>query len=404
MQNELLALEKKHCIGWREYRIGDLFEKLDLKRLKEGIFDKQNEISKIRNEEFDLPLVNAKNGDNGIMYYARSSDYESAEMTLDIVGDGAVSTGNVYPQPERTGVLYNAYLVKPKWEIVTKNQLLFMAPTVEKSIKLKFGYENKAGWEKVKFEKITLPTANNEIAFDYIEEFIATLDAERLATLDAYLTTTNLKDYTLTSEEAQALADIDKVEWGEFKIGELFEIKPTKNYGLTNQKLFETKGETPVVSNTSINNGITGYIGLEPTEKGNMIIFSDTTTDEGIFYQPNDFVGYSHVQGMHPKVEHSFEKFDYLYIATAFKKAVRGKYNYGTKMNRESIAKEKIQLPIKSAHTPDYAFMTTYIKAMQKVVIKNVVEWADKRIAKTKEAVEKSTRHCEPFPLRHCEP
>ena len=40
------------------------------------------------------------------MYYGRSSDFESAEMTIDIVNDGAVSTGNVYPQPHITGVSY----------------------------------------------------------------------------------------------------------------------------------------------------------------------------------------------------------------------------------------------------------------------------------------------------------
>ncbi len=135
------------------------------------------------------------------------------------------------------------------------------------------------------------------------------------------------------------------IEWREFKIGDLFEIRPTKNYGLSNGDLLSSKGSIPVVSNTSINNGITAYVDLEPTEKGNIITFSDTTTDEAIFYQPDDFVGYSHIQGMHKKFDEKIGKYHYLFIVTAFRNAVRGKYDYGNKFNRANAAKEKIQLP-----------------------------------------------------------
>ncbi|WP_411326680.1 restriction endonuclease subunit S [Helicobacter pylori] len=129
-------------LTWQHFKLGDLFEKLDLK-FKKKTFNKQKDISKVQTSEFDLPLVNAKNGDNGIMYYGRSSDFESAEMTIDIVNDGAVSTANVYPQLLKTGVLYNAYLIKPKFT-PTRETLLFFTPCIYKAIKLKFSYENKA--------------------------------------------------------------------------------------------------------------------------------------------------------------------------------------------------------------------------------------------------------------------
>ena len=80
----------------------------------------------------------------------------------------------------------------------------------------------------------------------------------------------------------------------------MFEIHPTKNYGLTNSKLFETKGSVAVIVNSSANNGVGGYVDLTSTEKGNIVTFSDTTTSDSIFYQPNDFIGYSHVQGVYP--------------------------------------------------------------------------------------------------------
>ncbi len=167
-------------LTWQHFKLGDLFEKLDLK-FKKKTFNKQKDISKVQTSEFDLPLVNAKNGDNGIMYYGRSSDFESAEMTIDIVNDRAVSTANVYPQLLKTGVLYNAYLIKPKFT-PTRETLLFFTPCIYKAIKLKFSYENKASWNKVKNELISLPlkpTAKTQtledIDFNFMRTFINAL-------------------------------------------------------------------------------------------------------------------------------------------------------------------------------------------------------------------------------------
>ena len=182
-KSEKEALEKfeNNQIEWGEFRIGDLFYKVKLRRLKKD-FDKEEDLSTVKTNEFNLPLVNAKDGNNGIMYYGRSEDFESVEMSIDIVNDGAVFTGNVYPQPKKTGVLYNAYLIKTRFEI--KEELLyFFATSIFKSIKKKFGYENKASWEKVKNEKIKLPikdkTKGNKIEnidFDFMENFIRAIE------------------------------------------------------------------------------------------------------------------------------------------------------------------------------------------------------------------------------------
>jgi len=46
-----------------------------------------------------------------------------------------------------------------------------------------------------------------------------------------------------------------------------------------------------------------------------------------------------------------------------------------------------IQLPITADNTPDFTYMEKYIKAQQKLVIKNVVLWKDKQINATKTAI-----------------
>ena len=182
---------------FREFTVGELFDKLNLKRIK-PTFDKRSDLSKVQTEEFDLPLVNAKAGSNGIMYYGRSGDWESDAMTIDIVSNGAVSTGMVYAQPHATGVLWDAYLIKLKSDIlsdVTVEHLLFLATTIQKSIQLKFNYSNKAVWAKVQNETIQLPVkpgtdyvnyTEDGIDWDYMASYVRVMEKQVIADVVDY--------------------------------------------------------------------------------------------------------------------------------------------------------------------------------------------------------------------------
>jgi len=190
---EQQILSAKPTFG--EFKVEDLFDKLDLKRIK-PTFDKKSDLSKVQTEEFDLPLVNAKAGNNGIMYYGRSGDWESETMTIDIVNDGAVSAGMVYAQPQATGTLYNAYQIKLKAEVlseVTVPHLLFLATTIQKSIQNKYNYSNKAVWSKVSSELIKLPlkpdtdtNASTDIDWDYMEAYIRAIEKKVIADTVTY--------------------------------------------------------------------------------------------------------------------------------------------------------------------------------------------------------------------------
>lgn len=150
-----------------------------------------------------------------------------------------------------------------------------------------------------------------------------------------------------------------------FRVGDLFNIRPTKSYGLTNIKLFQTKGKVPVVVNSSLNNGIGGYVNLPPIEKGNIITYSDTTTSEAIFYQPDDFIGYSHIQGLYPKQDPKWTKNSYLYFISAFSAAVKGKYSYGAKFNRTRAAEEIVYLPVTTTGSINYKYMEECISELE---------------------------------------
>ena len=396
------------AVKWGEFRLGDLFEKLDLK-FKKSKFEKETDVSKTQTNEFSLPLVNAKDGDNGVMYYGKPEDFESAEMTIDIVNDGAVSTGNVYSQPQKTGVLYNAYLIKPKFTVTTQI-LHFFTTTIFKSIKTKFGYEHKASWERVQNEKILLPIKSHtdselltqfqpntetdfplgksnpcdnidEIDFDFMESFIRELEEERIRELATYLTVSGLSDATLTEREKLALQAFDGLEWREFNVESLFG-KSTRGKRLKGDD--RIAGNLPFVTAGEADTGISAFISNE------VEIFSKNTTTIDMFgsakYRNYDYGADDHVAVVHTE---NLNKYAAIFVTTAcHKSAHNGQFNYGHNFYAKDADSLNIMLPAKNGK-PDYEAMETFISAVQKLVIKDVVKYADDRIAAAKDTVYK---------------
>ena len=170
--NEEAALLAFERMEWQEFKIGDLYSKVELNNKK---FDKRKDTRSEPSAEFPLPVVNAKHGDNGIMFYGNDDIFDSAEMTIDIIQNGAIATGDVYPQPQRTGVIWDAYLRKAKAHEETRLSLFFNAASIHKSIKQKFSYEFKATWDRVQKEKIFLPVHNGQPDYTLMQDFISAI-------------------------------------------------------------------------------------------------------------------------------------------------------------------------------------------------------------------------------------
>lgn len=156
---------------------------------------------------------------------------------------------------------------------------------------------------------------------------------------------------------------IDTSTWKYFNIGDYFDIHPTKAYtGLSNKDLNDG-GETPFVVNSAANNGIGGFSTKPATEKGNIITFSDTTEGNTFFYQPHDFIGFSHVQGMYEK-NHAWTRNQLLFLVSVLKFTCVGRYTYGRKMTREHIAASSVLLPSDEYGLPDWQWMELYIDSL----------------------------------------
>ena len=174
---------------------------------------------------------------------------------------------------------------------------------------------------------------------------------------------------------------INDIKWGEFKLGELFEIKPTKYYKLSNEEILSNNGNVPLISNSSSDNGVMGFSNLQANNKGNTITCSDTTLGaETMYYQENDFIGYSHIQHLIPKFE-KFNKAIASVIISACRVSTSKKYNYGNKFNREEMNKTIIKLPTNNGKI-DFDFMENFIPEIEKEIMKDVVLYTDKNLQK----------------------
>ncbi len=396
-----------NAIKWGEFRLGDLFEKIIIKPLPY----QTAQLPKEKTPTHELPALTAGILNQGLNNFVPKENATILKNVISISANGA-NTGATFYQPHEFCVLQDAYAIEFIGDKkLNDKEYLFFVCAISKVIynNSKYEWTNKAGWNKVKNELISLPlkpTAKtqtlDDIDFDFMEKFIAELEQCRLAELQAYLKATGLENTALSSDEENALNVFNNsggggntpcgLTWQSFRLGDLFEILPTKAYNLTNSHLFDSNAKNPVVTNSSLNNGISGYSSLEPTEKGNQITYSDTTTSEGIFYQKRPFIGYSHVQGLYPLKYHEFwnEK-TLLYIVIVFKKVACGRFNYGNKFNRKIASEMSILLPTNPHGKIDFNFMHTLINALMKQTIQGVAQYCDAKIQATKEVISQET-------------
>ncbi|WP_105145293.1 restriction endonuclease subunit S [Streptococcus suis] len=135
-------------------------------------------------------------------------------------------------------------------------------------------------------------------------------------------------------------------DFKKIKLSILFKRLTTLTYsGYNADDLVMDDGTVPVIVNSSKNNGVAGYSNYKALNEGNVITFSDTVNpEETIFYQKNDFIGFSHVNKLIPKFD-GFDELVALYVIAAFKRSIKGIYDYNKKFTSE-IEEQELVLPI----------------------------------------------------------
>lgn len=280
-------------------------------------------------------------------------------------------------------------ILKPKYSRFGKANALFFITEMTKSFSNFSWGSTSFSVDTISDQQVSLPiTPENKIDFDFMEAFIRELEEERIRELAAYLKVSGFDNYKLSKCESFALAHFNELKWKEFNLINVFDVKNTHN--ILSNEIKKDSGSVPYLCASSVNNGVSSYISYkeELVEKGNCIFIGGKTFV--VSYQEKDFFSNdSHNLALYVK-DLQPTKLNQLYLATCVYKGLNHKYTWGDSISGTKIKSDRIMLPIASGDSPDYAFMETFISAVQKLVIKDVVLYADKKIAATKQAVHKN--------------
>ena len=357
-------------VEWGEFKLGDLFEIATGRDVIIG--DVQNG---------NIPLISHQHDNNGISKkIAQLSNRRlfNFENTLPLA-DRGVFLATTQNENFHIGTRVKALTFKDGKKSLKIRK--FIVACINKLQILFLDYASNAT-DNLPNLKIQLPTKNNKIDFEFIESFIAELEAERLAELEAYLITTGLKDYTLTAEEQKALDDFEKMKFEEFNVIDVFVVKNTGN--ILSRDIIENSGVTPYLCASAENNAVSSYISFDEKllDKGNCVFIGGKTfvvTYQEKYFYSND----SHNLVLYLKNEEKRSKLNQLYLATCINKSLKHKYSWGDSVSNTKIKKDKVSLPTENKQ-PNYAIMETLISAIQKLVIKDVVLYADSKIDETR--------------------
>ncbi|WP_172930041.1 restriction endonuclease subunit S [Streptococcus sp. 3874] len=368
---------------WREYRIGDLF----------GNIVQGSRLTKADQIDGLLPFVMAGVTNTGVVRHIgnKMTIFPKNSLTIDIFGN-VFYRNYEFSASDDVGVYWND-------EEYSEHSMLFLASSIQKSLVGKFDFGNKLRSSKSHDLLVKLPTLNNKLAFSYMENYIKaleaerieTLEAERIETLEAYLTVTNLRDYHLTKNDEKVLDKFAKlsdtksrVEESEvFQLSQVFNLSSSKKK--FNANMIEFGGKFPYVARGDSNNGIRGYIteSEEFLNPANTISFGQDTAT--MFYQKEPYFTGDKIKVLRTK-EVELDRYKALYLITSLRKSF-STFSWGSSSFNEKVLKETdVKLPIKNNQI-DYTFMSDFVRAVEKLVIKDLVIWADKKIAATKEVV-----------------
>lgn len=360
-------------VEWGEYRLGDLFEIIGTKSLD------SNAITFV---ESGVNFIGRTFLNNGIQGKIDRRDFEPNEpytITATVIGNYKY----VKYQKEEYYCSQNINKLKPKSIIKKWNEQIayYFVTLIQKFVSLYDGQQEGYKLKDIKNYKAKVPIKNGSIDFDFMENFIEELEAERIEELEAYLSVSGLKDTQLTADESAALERFPNIEWSKFNLEELFG-KSTRGKRLKGAD--RIPGKLPFVTAGEANEGISAFIGND------VEVFSKNTTTIDMFgsakYRNYDYGGDDHVAVVHTE---NLSKYAAIFVTTSIHKSSHnGQFSYSRNFYAKDADELWISLPTKNGE-PDFETMELLISAVQKLVIKDVVLYAEKKIDATKTIVQK---------------
>ena len=173
---------------------------------------------------------------------------------------------------------------------------------------------------------------------------------------------------------------LDSVEWGEFRIKDLFELHLSKG---DNQANLLDEGNIPLVSSGLNINGISKFI-REGDGKSELFDGNILTVDMfgKAFYHEYNFFSVSHgrINILIPKFE--ITKFIAVFIVAEIDKNFSNVFSYNRMCSQKRLRSSKILLPIDYKGKPNWQFMEDYVKQEMKVQSSKVAAYYENKLMK----------------------
>lgn len=352
---------------WEMFKIGDLFDVVGTKSLDSNAVEFLND---------GINFVGRTFSNNGVQGKIARQDYppnEAYTITATVIGNYKYVKYQVEPYYCSQNI--NKLTPNSKIERWNKEIAYFFVSLIQKFVSLYDGQQGGYKLDDIKNHRIELPIKNNKIDFDFMENFIAELKALRIAELRAYVKVTGLSNIELDEKNKMALTEIETAEWKMFNLEDLFG-KSTRGKRLKSAD--RISGKLPFVTAGEKDTGISAFIGNKVER------FKPNTITIDMFgsakYRNYEYGADDHIAVIHSQ---NLPKHAVLFLTSAIHKVANaGQFSYARNFYAKDADELNIKLPVKDGK-PDIELMENYLQAIEKLVIKDVVKWADNQIELT---------------------
>ena len=169
------------------------------------------------------------------------------------------------------------------------------------------------------------------------------------------------------------------VEWGEFKVGDIFEI-------FTGSLIDNPKsGTIPRITATDVNNGVAMFTSRYEEKARYFSNFISVSFLGSVFYHKDTVSLDMKIHGIKP-CRYELKSESALFLIPLIKN-FSFKYSYGYQLSTRILVNQKLMLPIDSQGQPNWQFMEDYIKQEQKQQAQKIIDYYERKLVELAGAV-----------------
>lgn len=166
------------------------------------------------------------------------------------------------------------------------------------------------------------------------------------------------------------------VEWGEFKVKDIFEVTNSKPYHKNNLKI--TKKGIPYITRTSFNNGfeeIVENINVHNNPKNTISLGAENAD---FFYQSVEYITGNK---MYIIQNDNISKNVGIFLVQSFRNSIKDcGFGYGKGLTGTRFKERIVMLPMDSQGQPNWQFMEDYIKQEQKQQVQKIIDYYERKL------------------------